>query len=307
MVELIEMIPGPYFLIIYALFSVAIIFFAKFYLAKDGTHNLEIPEPTSISPFELALLTKGIKGSIIISMFNLWKTQKLEIENRNNKVTIKRISADTDGTNKLERSILKSCSVRTPYKNMFTYKSINVVKKIVQDNVTKLESLKLLANSELKKRYLLVTVLSTCLLLLLGGTKYYLGSINNKPTSFLFIFICLSIFGLFKIVGPFRVKHTTLGKKFIASSNTRFEWLKKSNQNDLMNDNNLLYGIALFGISAFTITSMSSVLELPVLLEKELGPKPYSDSSFGGSGCGGSGCSGGSGCGGGCGGCGGGD
>jgi uncharacterized protein (TIGR04222 family) len=309
MIEIIKEIPGPYFLLVYCVFSALIILLAKKFAEMDSTKEMETPEPSEISPLDIALLNKGIKGAVIVSIFNLWKEKRIEIKKVKNNITLKQISADVSGLNRLESVILKNTSNQKYYRHFFTKKSIKTIQDILQPNKDNLEKLNLLPNSEVKNRYWFVSLLSVAILILFGGTKFILGISRDKPVAFLFMLIVLSIIALFFYIKPHKLRYTALGSRFIASSSQRFEWLKKNDSNSLMADDNLLYGVALFGISAFIGSGLGQFLENPRLLET------YAGSNYGygcgGASCGGGGCSGGSGCGGGgcggCGGCGGGD
>jgi len=150
-----------------------------------------------------------------------------------------------------------------------------------------------------RKRYWNASLFSLILLLFFGGTKFFLGVSRDKPVSFLFVLLLLSVIAVFYYIKPYNIKYSALGKKFINASSQRFSWLKEGDKNSVMVDDNLLYGIALFGMSSFMGASYSNFLENPLLLETKAG-------SSNGYGCGGAGCGGGGGCsGGGCGGCGG--
>lgn len=306
MIEIIKEIPGSYFLLVYCVFSALIIILAKKFAKMDSTKEMEIPEPSKISPLDIALLNKGIKGAIIVSIFNLWRKKRIEIKKTKNNVTIKQITADLSGLNRLESVILKNTNSQKDYQYFFSEKSIKTIQDIIKPNKDNLENLKLLPTKEIKNRYWYVSLLTAAILIIFGGTKFILGISRDKPVAFLFVLIVISIIALFFYIKPHKVRYTALGSRFIATSSRRFEWLKKNDSNSLMADDNLLYGVALFGISAFTGSGLSQFLENPRLLETYAGS--YYGYGCGGASCSGGGCSGGSGCGGGgCGGCGGGN
>jgi len=77
-----------------------------------------------------------------------------------------------------------------------------------------------------------VSIIASSFLLLFGGIKFYLGISRDKPVTFLFILIIISVVVLFNVIKPHKVKYTALGKKFIDHSYQRFEWLKKK-ENDI--------------------------------------------------------------------------
>lgn len=300
MLDLIKEIPGPYFLLLYTFISVCVIILTKKYAEKDYTENFEIPEPSKITPLDIAVLTKGIKGAIMVSVFNLWRLKKIKINKKHTAIILNKINNDSDGLNKLETVILNNLGNQKQYSYFFSAKSIKSVETIIQPNKNLLNELQLIPGAEIKKRYWNLTLISSCLLFIIGFTKLYLGISRHKPVAFLVILMIISLIALFIIVKPHKVKITCLGRKFLAVSSTRFEWLKKDKVESLLADNNLLYGIALFGITPFLGSHIGSDLEA-------FAASSYKSSGCGSTGCsgGGSGCSGGSSCGGGCGGCGG--
>ncbi|MBK8806936.1 MAG: TIGR04222 domain-containing membrane protein [Bacteroidales bacterium] len=301
MLEFIKEIPGPYFLIIYSIVSVIVIILAKKYAENDYTKNLEIPEPTKFTPLDIALLRKGIKGTVIVSIFNLWRNKKIDIKKEKGNIALKQLSSDCNGLNKLESVILKNTQTQKLYNHFFTPSSIKTIQKILQPNMENLEMNRLISDSKVKKRYWNAAIFSLVILLLFGGTKLFLGLSRGKPVVFLVILIVLSVISIFYFIKPQNVKFSALGRKFLNHASKRFEWLKSNENNALLMDDNLLYGIALFGISSFIGSTLERSLENPALLETYAGS--YNGFGCGGTGCGGSGCSGGSGCGG----CGGGD
>lgn len=303
MIEILKEIPGPYFLFIYTIISVFVIILAKKYAENDYTKNFKVPEPTKIEPLDIALLKSGIKGAIIVSVFNLWRKKKIEIVKIKNNIALKQLSSDFEGLNKLESIILKNTSSQKNYQYFFTQISIQTTQNLLKPNKENLERLKLLPDYQIIKRYWIATTFSTFFLLLVGVTKLYLGILRDKPVFFLVFLLIISILAVFSVIKPYNIKHSALGKKLINITSKRFEWLKTKNNNSLMLDDNLLYGIAIFGISAFLGSTLGQLLKNPVLLETYAVSNSSNGYGCSGAGCGG-GCGGG-GCGGGCGGCGG--
>jgi uncharacterized protein (TIGR04222 family) len=303
MIELLGNIPGPYFLLVYFVFSVVIIIIAKIIAGRDSTRNMEIPEPSRLSPLEMAFLSKGVKGAVIVSIFNLWKKKKIEIKQGKNSVILNPISNDFSGLNNIESHFLMRITGNMLYQDFFYWRSLKNYKGMLQPNIDNLKNLNLFPTNEIKIRYWIAFLVSAAILIGFGGTKLLLGISRDKPVAFLFILITISIIALFYIIKPHKVRFTALGRKFIASSSKRFEWLKMNDSNALLEDDNLLYGVALFGISAFIGSIYGKCLAEPRLLETYA--HIDQGSSCSGTSCSGGGCGGGGG-GGGCGGCGGG-
>jgi uncharacterized protein (TIGR04222 family) len=300
MIDKLISIPGPIFLIVFAIFAFIVIYLAWKYSKSDYTKNLELPEPTKLSPLNIAILRRGIKGAIITSIFNLWRIKAIDITQNKKNVFIKQKRHFEGELNKLERSIYNFSSQPRFYKHLYKKSALKKLENILKPNKTLLQELKLAPDIAIINRHWRAAFLGLVLLLVLGGTKLYFGVIREKPVAFLVLLLISSIIVLFSVIKPNRVKTSALGNRFLEVSDKRFEWLKKKESDkDLLKDDNLLYGIALFGISSFAGTGLGSVLENPILIE--------SSANTIGHGCSGGGsCSGGcsSGCVG-CGGCGG--
>jgi len=169
--------------------------------------------------------------------------------------------------------------------------------------------LNLAPNNKVKDHYWKGILYGMILLLSFGGIKLYFGIVRDKSIGFLIALIIIAVFALFRILRPSKINTSALGKKVIKNAEQRFDWIRTNKENsNLLMDDNLLYGVAIFGISAFIHSELGETLASPLLLDST----DYS--SYNNSGCSGcgndsdsgssdGGCS--SGCGGGCGGCGG--
>lgn len=296
-------IPGPIFLIVFSVYAVGIILIFKRYVNKDYSLNYEVPEPTKLEPIDIAILKNGVKGAITTSIFNLWRLKGVDISKNKNSIVLKQKPTDTSKFNKLEKTIYKYILSPKFYRQLYMKTSVKTIDKILIPNKTRLQELHLAPDSKVIQRHLKGVILGSLFLLCFGGLKLYFGIVRGKPFGILIVLIIFSIIVLILVIKPTNIKTSALGKKMLKTTQQRFSWLKSSNKGaELLMDENLLYGIAIFGISSFLGSELGDLLENPRLLERG------STSSFYGYGCGcagcGGGCSGG-GCGGGCGGCGG--
>lgn len=316
MIEFIRNINGPVFLLIYIIISILVIYVAKKISENDNSKDFDIPEPTKLSPLDLALLRKGVKGAIFVSLISLWRKHKISIsKNKNFVIVTKLIDKDND-LNILEKEILNKSSEIQYFKNFFKIKSVNYFADILKDKIESLQQMNLLSDEFLFKKQKLIFFVSLTILLITGGLKLYLGILNDKPVGFLIVLMLTALVVNLLILKPRKIKLTALGKKLISASSQRFEWVKKKQSSDkLMNDDNLFYAIALFGIAPFAATQIGRSLtnlglnDASVGLSSPLMYGSYTNSGCGGTGCSGSSCGGtscsGSSCGGGgCGGCG---
>jgi uncharacterized protein (TIGR04222 family) len=296
-------IPGPIFLIVFTVYAFLVILFFRRYVNKDYSLKYELPEPTKLEPLDIAILKNGVKGAITISIFNLWRLKGADISKSENSIVLKQKPIDTSKFNKLEKTIYKYILRPKFYRQLYIKGSIKTIDKILQPNKTKLLELHLAPDSKVINRHLKGVLLGSFFLGAFGGIKLYFGIARGRPFGFLIILMILSIVALFIVIKPTKIKTSALGKKLLYKTQQRFAWLKSSTKGtELLLDDNLLYGIAVFGISSFLGSELGELLENPLLLERQ------SSSSIYGYGCGCAGCGGGcggGGCGGGCGGCGG--
>ncbi len=310
-------IPGPIFLIVYLIYGVIVILISKVYVAKDYSLKYEMPEPTKLDPIDIAILKNGVRGAMIISIFNLWRLKAVDISLNKKSVVLKKRIVKTSKLNLLEKTIYGYIQQPKFYRHLFKRTSIKTIERIIQPNKSKLKEYKLIPETSIINHHWKGVLLGTFFLLGLGGLKFYLGLIRDKPVVLLLLLIVLFLIILVVVIKPRNNKTTALGKLLLQKSQQRFEWLKDSEEGSaLLKDDNLLYGIAIFGVSSFGDSKLGALIENPSLLDQgsrisSLG-YGYGCAGCGGGGCGGGGCSSGGcssgcsgGCGGGCGGCGG--
>ena len=107
MIEFFILIEGPVYLIFYAIISVLVIVIAKSSLKKDGTADLPIPEPTSISPLETALFAHGVKGAMRFMLFELWKNKQISFTQQTRGMKVQSLGSSFDTQHGLEALIQK--------------------------------------------------------------------------------------------------------------------------------------------------------------------------------------------------------
>ncbi len=305
MAEFFISIPGPWFLIIYLGFSIAIILLTKWFVLNDYTKKFEIPEPTKLDPVDIAILQYGLKGAILVAVFNLWRMRKIDIYSAKLKIVLKQKESDVNELNSIEKSIYKYLKKPKPYGMLFSETSLNAVEKLVITNKAKLNEMHLIPDCKVVFHQRFGMLAGLLLMIGFGGTKMFLGVINDKPVGLLIFLMILSVIILFVFIKPYKLKTSTLGSKLLEKSKHRFDYLKTLEKNpQMLSHDDLPYGVAIFGIIPFFSPELGLLMEKPVK-----GDYSQGGNGFGGCGmmgCSGGGCSGCSGCsGGGCGGCGG--
>ncbi len=305
MIDRIISIPGPTFLVYYFIYAIVVIVLTKLVSQYDYTSNKDIPEPTSLTPLELAILRKGYKGALISTFFNLWHKKIVSIEKSNRSLVIQQISNNTSHLNVLEKTICNYLVKPRYYRQFFTKNSQKTINELLVPNMETLFRLELIPNERIRKHIWRSFNTGIFLLIGFGGIKLYFGVVREKPVTLLILLMAISIIMLYLTIRPSQVTNSSLGRKLLKQAKTRFEYLKNSkNNSNLLTDKNLLYGVAVLGVSKFISGEIGSILKNPSLLEQTArSTSSIHGCSSCGDGCGGGGCS--SGCGGGCGGCGG--
>lgn len=299
MIDYLTNIESTVFLLVYILFSAIIIIVAKYYIDRDSSFLLEVPEPTSISPVDTAILTKGIKGAIITTLFNLWSRKLITISRVGKSTYIKKVPDIHCELNQLENAIINFLKTPKLYRHFFNNNSIQSITNHIQANILKLQELKLIADNKIIKRSWILFIFANILMLSLGFTKIYLDIISDKPIIFLVICMLLSVFIMFYIIKPTKIYNTALGRKFIKKSTQRFEWLKKEHKmHILIADDNLSYLVALFGANSLIHNIFSKHYKYPKEIASALdygcGGEGFNEESCSNTGgCADGGCSGG--------------
>ncbi|WP_075589700.1 TIGR04222 domain-containing membrane protein [Labilibacter marinus] len=314
-IETLINMPGPWFLLWFGLYAIAIILAVSSLIKNnDPTSKLEIPEPTSLDALDIAILRKGVRGAIVHSIFNLWRKKVIQINGKF--LSMQTINPNAKGLNKVEEAICKLSEKPLLFKNILQKKTMPSLEVLIEENKKQLEKKKLTPNDDLKKWVERWFTLGILLIYIPGSLKLFLGISRDKPVLFLVLLLIVIGFIAVLIIRPNKVRITTLGRKFIERCKDRFEWIKTSTEGEaLLEQDNLLYGVAAFGVAAIATGGLMGVIEDPAAFDKKATAMTagFGCASCGGgctsSGCsGGGGCSsgcGGGGCGGGCGGCGG--
>jgi uncharacterized protein (TIGR04222 family) len=262
------------------------------------------------------LLNQGLVKMTPLEYKDRWGRRQFEIVS---------IPSPTRMLNPIEEEVYQFLELPKNTRELFesvTYLKIKIHLDSVHDE---LEELHLAEFGTSQVRGWVVTGLMALVVGIVGGTKLYLGIINNRPVLFLTLLLPLSLYVLFIVLRPReRMKiPTRLGRRYLKELRKHFEWLKEPTAVDSRTEGiNPALSAALFGIGAVAggaaFAGLSKALVSTSVIENSFISKlrdffriDYTRSwgggifgGCGGGGCGGGGCGGG-GCGGGCGGCGG--
>lgn len=297
MISLIKSIEGPVFVFVYAGFCICVIVGLKLMARMDHSRKMQIPEPTKLSPIAISMLKNGVKATVAISLFNLWRNKAISIATNKKVVVVKQKDADISKFNEIEQQLYKDVRRPIDYKTLFKNAKIKSYDDLSKPYIEELKKLELIPNDTTRVYHRKLYFIGIFLILGLGGLKLFLGYANNKPGEFLIIEMVIAFIVAQSQLKFHGLKQTNLGRRFIRHTEERFKWVKDSVRTDKNYfDESVMYTVALFGIATVLDPQVGRLIDKPFVSDQIF------DSGSGCSSCSG-GCSGG--CGGGCGGCGG--
>jgi hypothetical protein len=79
MLQTLTKIPGPQFLLIFAVLALASILFAWYRANADGSGDYRMPGPSSLDPILISALSGGKNAVIRTVVFDLWNRNMIKI------------------------------------------------------------------------------------------------------------------------------------------------------------------------------------------------------------------------------------
>jgi uncharacterized protein (TIGR04222 family) len=304
LLELLQPIPGPIFLVIFIILIAVCFAIGWLLLSLDGSMKYPTPEPTYFDPLSIAALRGGKDAVLRTAIFSLWSRKLVEI---------KEVKTPTKGY------LIKSVPSRKVYMYPIEYeiyKFTKMSKKYSEIRDDPRLTLRLYGplgdiDRELEEHHLKrsskhniktagITIIMLSILLIIGGSKLYLGITRDKPVGCLITLLLVALIGL-PIGFMLRKRQTKLGTQYLRELEDHFSWLgNRIRVNQVPEGVDPAYYIAIYGLeNLFGTTFLETIRDALTI------PKPVSSggSCFSCSSC--ASCGGCGGCGGGgCGGCG---
>lgn len=301
--DLLQSIPGPYFLIGYVLYLIGLLLIARtiFFASATPAESL-----TGLDMISIAYLKGGPRGVIQTVFFDLWNREYLDLDPRG-QVVIKNSQVHLNALEAtVSRELLSytsaSIAMRKP-----TSATLQNLAPYLDPIARSLESHGLLMSGKDLSRQRSLKYLFWGLGLLPGLLKAYLGFANNRPSAFLVFALVGYTIGVFILMRA-RKGPTSQARQYIQGLANQYNpelSLVKAGQKPNINPAVLA---AIFGVGALTVAYSPLMSLFPTSTYAAGCTSTWSSSGCSSnSGCSSSsGCSGSSGCGGGgCGGCGG--
>ncbi len=301
MIDFIESVPGPTFLVVFTVATLVLFFIGRFW-SSDDTMRFRVPSLTEFDPLAIATM-RGTESAIRTVVFSLWSNDHLESRNTGRSTEMQATHSSQNVSGQLEILVLDFFKSFRKTSDLFKDKRfMNKANEILDPYYARLEKSHLIRDRDQKSHAWKVAWIILGAILLLGVSKILLGISNDRPIFFLVVLLILAVIFCFVVIKP-NQKVSNLGKKYLDALQSHFEWLQNSMKTGKVPDGiNPALPVAIFGTAFLANTLFYSSYN-----------QAFSKSNYwgggcggcgGGGGCSGSGCGGG-GCGGGCGGCGG--
>ena len=301
MIEIVRQIPGPLFLLLFAVLAAIGIYLARLWSDRDGSTDYPLPDPDRFDPLSIAALRGGRNAVIRTAVFSLWKRgivdiKKVEVKESSRKgedTEIVPLPSDQKPAGPIEREILQFLQpgfLNVPKRPEDLFQETALGSKIeaeLQPILRELEEAHLApTETDVSRRWLAAVTVGTAIAVL-GVTKIYLGMRGGHPWGVLLVMLGVSLAVLGGVV--LGQRPTRLGRRYLKGLEGHFAWLKDSIQQGAFPMGiEAALPIAIFGIGALSSGALDETF------------KEAFSKGAGNGGCGG-GCGA---CGGGCGGCG---
>src|SRR5262245_46545575 len=279
-------LPGPQFLVFYAVFAIAVIAFF-FFVRKRGEEGT-FPPGGANDPLLLACLRGGPSEVIRVATLGLIDRDLLTVSDR----TVTRSAKPELVNRRIEQEVLKHFEHGADIDSILGRSSAQRVAK--EDYEDQLIRLRLIPDSEQARKRVLLIILALAVLLGVGGTKLLVAVQAARGN--VGCLLGMMVIATIVVVHYSRPYRTALGDSYLESIRSVFNGLRNraATIRPGSGSRELLWLTALFG------AAMLPTAAFP--FASQLWPRSSSDGSSGGCGSSsGSGCGGG---GGGCGGCG---
>ncbi len=294
-------IPGPQFLLIFAVLALVSILLAWHWANADDSGDYRMPGPNSLDPILISALSGGKNAVIRTVIFDLWNRNMVKISGEEATAIIEGVPSSEKLGSTIHEAVYRFTlsGTRQP-SQLFSDTNLNAeIDVLLEPTFRDLERKRLLQSNDDLSRTRLAFWAALSIISAIGVTKLVIGISRHKPVGFLVVELIISFIALLAAVRPWGLKPTRLGYRYLKRLKKHFGWM----QEHLSKKNHYtgidpVFAVAIFGVSPL----IGSPLFDPFGKAFQTGSTSQSGGCGGSSGCSGGG--GGDGCGG-CGGCGG--
>jgi uncharacterized protein (TIGR04222 family) len=294
------------FLGLYLLLGLAAGVVGTFLIRLDGSLRRPMPEPSRLSPLEMAVLAGGRRDALQLSVFRLTEAGVLTLRDTAPRPTLKRKkNKGPTVTDPLDRMVYDY--LKTPMAPADLFNDQALLDR-VDDHLTDVDrglaSLGLTRTLDDRVRVRLIMLLMVGGMGFIGTRRVIHGVVHDQSVGFLLMLMVVVLYVLYTVLRPLPRSRTRLGNRFLVNARSHFAWMKEAlARGDVPDGMDPALPLSLFGpevLAGVMAFSLFHAAFNPTALVESAGTASGSndDTGYGcGSGCGGGGC------GGGCGGC----
>jgi len=226
MFGMIREIPGPVFLLVYAVVVVFGVLIARKWIDADGTGDRPMPDFAQYDPISIALLKGGINEVIRTAVFMLVEKKLVEVKTPPDKPVLKAVAGIHAEMLPVEREIHNALQ-KGIEKPSDLFNSDDLIGRLEAQLKTVSDGLKraqVLRNDEQKQQAARKKWIVVILVLVFGCTKLFLGIAYGRPIIFLAIELVVAAVLLLVLIKISPL--STMGRQFLIGLKRHFTWIK---------------------------------------------------------------------------------
>ena len=212
--DFIIQIPGPLFLLYFAIFSIATIWAGWQIINTEESHKYPLPQPTHFSAYDIAGVYGGFPIFIQTVIFSLWRRNFIKMSEEDD---FKIIVVNTvQSLTTIEKEVCHQLDSINRPGELLRYRPLRrLVKKYIRQIYSKFQQSYLVYGNLHIIRNWIVIIAAFSLISVIGGFKLYQGLMREKPVLFLLVLIFVSLISVVRILKPVTAI-TPLGERYFA-------------------------------------------------------------------------------------------
>jgi uncharacterized protein (TIGR04222 family) len=258
MLDVINEIPMPIYLLIYAIIVMFCYLIGWVIIHSDGSLKYPLPEVNKINPYQIAALRGGRKAVIRTAAFNLWNRKLLRLESSNtgsnrdsgysNEIELQSVPTQNINFNPIEYEVHDYFKMKTIPSEMFQdLRFQNRIDRRLVHILTELKYLYLIRTKSDQIRMYITIIVIFIIFLFTAGIKIYFCVINDMSFYYLSIEFVVSVVLLPVLLKP-NDEVTRLGHTYLTKLENHYSWINTQIQNDNIKIGiDPTYYVAIFG------------------------------------------------------------
>ena len=246
-------IPGPLFLLLFWVLSIAVILIVRYHMEGGSLPLDRLPDPAQLRPQTLAALRGGANAVIRTATFKLWRAGALMLMETGRTSALQTSAEAQKPQDRVEALILDACKQGCRPGDLFR-KCTPTVEGILEPEYRELAQRGLTKDGDPQAAAWRGTLTGLVIIALVGGSKLWLGLQRDKPVGFLIISLLLVFFLSLVILKPWRPHPlTATGRRFLKDAQERLSWMVNPGTPSKDDGSQEVMAMALFGMGALAL------------------------------------------------------